>query len=674
VKGFTAALPVALLLSSLALAAAPALAVDAADPAGAANAANAAGAENTPAASAAEASYQFALAKMLATEGDLSASLAAFEKAEKLVPDSPYVWLEHAEALSRLSQAAREAATRDDLIRRAAIAVSTARKLAPENLDVLRAMGRIYIDLSALDPLAMVTAKQALEAVRQRDPEDPQAAIVLGQIYLEEKQPDKAAEVLRDLVTRLPQQRMAYALLVEALLRADKPQEAEKVLGDIVGFDPGSLEARLTLVDLQSKRGDHTAAVETLQSVPEELRAEPRVQRQLAWELYRQGDLDGAIRAADAVLANPAIDPSDRGLPSLVKGLSLAAEGEHEQALALLRPLADQQPGNVPLLTTVARVLEREGKRDEAGRLLADLADRLAKDGKPEEEREVRLELAQDWFDAKRWDDVAQAVAPLLAVDDTPVRVQAVLLQADALVEAGHADQALAALDKAGPSASVRARRADVLMRSGREEEGRKLLAEMSASSDSAAVLAAAQTLQRRERYQDSIPLLEKLVGKEPKLAAAGFLLGAAYDRTGQHDLAVKELRRVLAVEPDFHAALNYLGYSYAEAGENLDEALSLSRRAVALEPDNGAYVDSLGWTYYRLGQPDQARGYLERAARLEPTDATLQEHLGDVYVALGQTERAREAYRRALELRDSNADQVRQKLEKLPPGGPSSR
>ena len=183
-------------------------------------------------------------------------------------------------------------------------------------------------------------------------------------------------------------------------------------------------------------------------------------------------------------------------------------------------------------------------------------------------------------------------------------------------------------------------------------------------------MLAAAQSWQRLDRYPESIPVLERLAAKQKDSVAAGFLLGSASERTGQRPRAVAEFRRVLEIDPDFHAALNYLGYTYAESGENLEEALSLAGRAVALEPDNGAYVDSLGWTYYQLGRHEQARNVLERAVRLEPADATLQEHLGDVYVALGQNERAREAYRRALELVDDDnldVDQVRRKLERLP-------
>ncbi len=257
-------------------------------------------------------------------------------------------------------------------------------------------------------------------------------------------------------------------------------------------------------------------------------------------------------------------------------------------------------------------------------------------------------------------------MAPLLAAEDEPTRLQAIVLRADALMQAKHFDEALTALQAGGTSPAVEARRAEVLVRADREREGREALATLAARDDVPSVLAAAQSWQRLERNDESIPILEKLVATHPETAVAHFLLGAAYERTGQRQKAVASLRRVLEIQPDFHAALNYLGYTYAEAGENLDEALRLVRRAVALDPDNGSYVDSLGWTYHRLGRHEQARGYLERAARLEPADATLHEHLGDVYVALGQKDRARAAYRRALELEDANAEELRRKIDEL--------
>lgn len=665
-KGFSAAIPIALLscLSCQIL-----LAAQAPQPAGPP--------PQTLSEPRATAAYQFALAKLLSVEGSLPEALTAYEEAERLAPDSPYVRLEHGQLLARLAQYSRAPGVREEYLQRAAATLGKAREIAPDNLDVLRAVGEVYLDLSAQNPAALATAQEALETVRQRDPDDPQAALTLGQIYMDQRQPEKAAEVLRDLVTRLPQQRMAYALLVEALLRADKPAEAEKVLGDILGFDPGSLEARLTLVELQSQRGDHRTAVETLRGTPEPVREEARVRRQLAWELYRTGELKSALETADALLAAQGEAGPDRPFLSLVKGLVFTAEGRHREALELLDPLRQVQPDNIPLALTVARVMQRDGRRADAARMLSELAERLAREGKADEERDVRVELVQAWLDAKEWEQAEKALAPLVAPEGAagePLRNQVLLLRAEALVGAGRHAEALAALDQGGSSPAIQSRRAEVLFRSGDEREGRRLLAALAESGEPQAVLSAAQAWQRLDRYQESIPVLERLVSRQKDSVAAGFLLGVAYERTQQRPKAVAEFRRVLELDPDFHAALNYLGYTYAESGENLEEALSLVGRAVALEPDNGSYVDSLGWTYYRLGRHEQARDILERAVRLEPADATLQEHLGDVYVALGQKERAREAYRRALELADDNAEQVQRKLERLQDDGPRPR
>ena len=94
----------------------------------------------------------------------------------------------------------------------------------------------------------------------------------------------------------------------------------------------------------------------------------------------------------------------------------------------------------------------------------------------------------------------------------------------------------------------------------------------------------------------------------------------------------------MLTLQPENSHALNYLGYMWADNGENLEQALELIRRAVDLDPNNGAFVDSLGWALFRLGEFEQARRHLERANQLVPRDSTILEHLGDVYVALGDT------------------------------------
>jgi tetratricopeptide (TPR) repeat protein len=648
--------------------------------------------------------FEFLMANLLVGDGMLPEALSAFEEAEKARPDSAYIHLEHAQLLARLAQAARLPSAQTGYLRKATDEVGKARRLAPHNLDVLRGVGLVYLEMAGQDPAALHTALEALETVHRSDPEDLQTAISLGRLYLEQQQAAKAAEVFREVVHQAPQQRAAYALLVEALLRDDKAKEAETVLAQILEFEPAALEARLTLAELEGRRNDYAAVLATLTAAPEAERGDARLQRQLAWAYYLTGDVDRALATVEPLLpaapTAPAAPPAPRlqqspGAPPatgsdpddmqllLLKGLALTAQGHNEEAGELLEKLRGTRPNDAALATILSKVLERSGRRDEAARVLAELDANLAKAGKQDEERQARLELAQVYYDAKQWDRVSETLQPLLRLGpkEETVREPALQLAADALVQRKSYDDALKLLDKAQadpPSPTLAAKRAEVLFRAGREAEALRHLQDLAGAQDPHSALAAAEAYQRLDKYAESVPVLEKLIARPdggltaPGAKAAHFLLGAAYERSGKREQAVAEFRRLLDADPEYHAALNYLGYMFAERGENLDEARKLIEKAVALEPDNGAYVDSLGWVYYRLGRFEQARATLERATRLETADGTVLEHLGDVYGAMGQRDRAGEAYRRAIALQTSDpakAEAVRRKLDSLAGG-----
>lgn len=103
-----------------------------------------------------------------------------------------------------------------------------------------------------------------------------------------------------------------------------------------------------------------------------------------------------------------------------------------------------------------------------------------------------------------------------------------------------------------------------------------------------------------------------------------------ALEGTGERPASLDALRRCLDLDPDFAEALNHLAYVWAEAGENLGEALDYSLRSLAGDPDNAAYLDTLGWIYYRQGNLPEAVRHLHRAARLRPGDETIAGHLRD--------------------------------------------
>ena len=119
-------------------------------------------------------------------------------------------------------------------------------------------------------------------------------------------------------------------------------------------------------------------------------------------------------------------------------------------------------------------------------------------------------------------------------------------------------------------------------------------------------------------------------------------------DRFAQAEV---DLKKAVEIAPEEPVALNYLGYSWAERGVNLDEAFALIEKAVEMRPQSGAIIDSLGWAHYQRGDYQEALPHLEKAAALEPADPTVTEHLGDVYWRLGREAEARFQWKRALEL-----------------------
>ena len=159
------------------------------------------------------------------------------------------------------------------------------------------------------------------------------------------------------------------------------------------------------------------------------------------------------------------------------------------------------------------------------------------------------------------------------------------------------------------------------------------------------------------DRLPEGIDLLTSMDAKLQDDPRVSFRLGILYDKVGRKDLSVSMMKRVLAATPDDPQALNYLGYTYAEMGVNLDEALSYLKKAVSLKPDDGFILDSLGWTYFQLKRYGDAVHELERAAELSEDDATVLGHLADAYCANRSYKKALPLYRKLQKLEPERTD-----------------
>lgn len=605
-----------------------------------------------------DAVYHMVLARLLADEGKGREATESFVAAIELSPDDPYIRLEYTRFLIRQRR-----------LRKAVQQVTTAYQLAPNEPDVLRVYAETQLKMAGQDPDALNAGRLALEKLRAIDPEDVESMVSLGQIYLSEQSPERAAEVFQEVLDQTSGNRMVSRLLVDALVRSGQADRAVEVLSEALALDPSFTRARIVLSELLGEQGQHSEAVEVLSAAPEVAQADPELQKRLALELHRAGDFAGALAAIDRVLES---EPSDYAALYL-KTVILTVQGDNEEAVRLARRLVALHPDNLDIVVLLSQLLERENRWQEADSELRRIEDQLRLAREMEAATQALTHRVIILSRAEAWQQVVEALEPHLPELEDGGMVDLIFLYADAQTHLGQQGKALAILSRFGEDSpaeqSAIAKQAEILFRSDDESRAQERIAQLLATDSYEDTVRAAEVYQRLERYDEAIPILEKALALEPDSTQAMFWLGASYERTGRGSEAETVLQGLLDIDPNFAPALNYLGYMWADQGENLDQALVLVQQAVALEPDNGAYIDSLGWVHFRLGQYDEARGYLERAASLVGNDAVVLEHLGDLYSAMGQIESARESYERSLALEDENASEVQQKLERLDGG-----
>jgi tetratricopeptide (TPR) repeat protein len=490
--------------------------------------------------------------------------------------------------------------------------------------------------------------------------------VTLGQIYLGESRPEEAAAVFKDLLSRRSGNRMVFSLLIDSLMRADQPEQAEQVMRDALEVDPGFTRARLSLAQAQSERGDHASAVTTLEAGPKEVLADPEVRRRLAFELHQSGQYSRALQLVEEMLAEePGYFPN-----RYLQALGLAALGREDEAILITRDLLESHPMNLDLGILLARLLESRQEPEAAEETLRALERRLRSAGQLEDANQARIQRGLMLSRQARWNKVVGLFEPLMGREVPLSDVDMAMILVEALVRSDRPEEALDILSRIEPGTLAQrrgwARQAEILFGLGRDREAEQLLGRLEERGTLDDLTLLAEVYQAQERYEESIPALERALELEPGSTSLLFWLAAANERSGKKRQAEDLLQQLLTIDPQFAPALNYLGYMWAEAGENLEQALAMVQQAVALEPENGAFNDSLGWAHFQLGQYEEARGFLEKAASLVGDDPVVFEHLGDLYVALGSPDKARKYYERALDLEAENADAVRDKLNRL--------
>jgi tetratricopeptide (TPR) repeat protein len=182
--------------------------------------------------------------------------------------------------------------------------------------------------------------------------------------------------------------------------------------------------------------------------------------------------------------------------------------------------------------------------------------------------------------------------------------------------------------------------------------------------------------------FEGGVSLLDAMLEESPDDDEVLYQLGVLYGTERLSEQALEYMLRALEINPDNPQALNYVGYTWVERGENLDQAERMILKALSQRPNDGYITDSLGWVYYMKARPlvnggrhadaleylEQARQKLTLAAELTGGDPVVSEHLGDVHLLMSDKLRALEFYKEAVSFEHRQAEQpdLLEKLEGL--------
>jgi predicted Zn-dependent protease len=379
---------------------------------------------------------------------------------------------------------------------------------------------------------------------------------------------------------------------------------------------------------------------------------------------FANGDFKRALASCQQVLA---VMPDNLPTVALESSI-LIAMGRTDEALSRFIALMDEQPDNLRLQIEYARTLSRISPTD-AQREFTELSRQHPQH--PELLLSMAL-LARENGDIETSTD---AFRRLLVLGH--YRNEANFYLGVAAADADDADSAVAYLKAVTPgNAFLQSRRImiAVLLENDRLMEVlHQLRSDLESLPDTPPYkslrlelsLMEAEALLQHNRPKESLDVLDA-IGKRFGDKSALFLYtrSLAYEKLGRFADAERDLRTLLADNPDDATALNALGYSLANRSERLPEALQLIQHAARLEPDDPAITDSLGWVYFRMGQTQKALNYLQTAFTALP-DAEIGAHLGEVLWVQGQQAKAREIWT-TLYYKQPQSPVLRETVERL--------
>ncbi len=505
-------------------------------------------------------------------------------------------------------------------------------------------------------------AYRSLSTAADLDPEAVPVLMELARVATRLGKTDEAEQWIEQALVIEPDNTRLKMMLARVYASADKTQSAIEVLDDVLHDEPDNEEALFLLGSLYAQSQKFKEAVSTLEKAAEQKGMRSFMAHYYLGKIYlEKGDTS---RAKEEFLKSAAINPR---FTSVYIDLAeiYEAENDDENALKMWQTVMENQPGNSKATAKTIELQIKTGKLDQASALLDRLSMTHA-DLTP-----LRFKVALLYLQNDQPERALELLGPM--AEKHPEDSRIIFYTALALEQSGQVDQAINTLksidvdDMLAPEATVRI--AYLLNREDRNWEAvtflRKRIEEIPGNPQ--IMLALARIYQDSGETQRALSMLEEAVDQGHGNKDILMQLAMLCEKTGKRKQGLQWAQRALDLDGDYVPALNFIGYTWAEQGKNLEQAEEMIQKAVSLQPDDGYIIDSLGWVYYAQRKYAQAVRELEKAHKLVPDDPTIAEHLGDALIKRQKYFRALKIYNKALELekQGKNRRRLKKKIRK---------
>lgn len=486
---------------------------------------------------------------------------------------------------------------------------------------VLRKLGR--------DEEAILSLRQALEVT----PEDASSRAFVLRIYSETGRLDEGAALLEDLVLRYPSMMELRDDLGRVYASLGRYDEVIDQLLSEYEQDPVNRKwYALDAADWFERLMRYDEALEMLDRTIEEYPDDDLLHIKRGYIMESAGDLEGAIETWEAV-------STERGFGTLAAQASarlLGELGRPEEGIELLRQaLVKSRENGVSadpeIGTTLARMLGEAGEYEEARGVLDEF--------RTEAPRVHARNLARlHWSMGQR--------------------ERAIVLLGEEIKKDGIVPDAATELADLYREAQLYEEAAETL------EAALQQLEAPTAEQQLPVGLFPTRSMRfdRIQQYRTDL------------LISLGFIRGF----TGDSEGAIQAMRDALVLAPDEARALNFIGYTNAVAGNDLEEAEQLIRQALTLNPLDPSIMDSLGWVLFQQGRYEEALEVLDDARKRMTKSAVIWQHLAETYLKLNRADEARSCLEESIRTVDAEdpeevaaGERSRVLLDELPAATP---